>query len=133
MATRKHSHIAAVPAGAVENWPATQSLHDVAPAAAYRPDAHMAPGGLADVDAAGHAYPAAHTAVHVDTDKPCVLPYLPAGQFVQPLAATVDEYRPTAHSEQDPALTREGSTVKHAWQHERSAHIQHTRGSMRAA
>jgi hypothetical protein len=92
-----------VPAGAVENWPATQSLHDVAPATAYRPDAHMAAGGLADVDAAGHAYPAAHTAVHVDTDKPCVLPYLPAGQSVQPLATAVDEYRPTAHSVHDPA------------------------------
>ncbi len=63
----------------------------------------MAAGGLADVDAAGHAYPAAHTAVHVDTDRPCVLPYLPAGQSVQPLAAAVDEYRPTAHSVHDPA------------------------------
>jgi hypothetical protein len=92
-----------IPAGAVENWPATQSLHDVAPGAAYRPDAHMAAGGLADVDAAGHAYPAAHTAVHVDTDKPCVLPYLPAGQSVQLLAPAVDEYRPTAHSVHDPA------------------------------
>jgi hypothetical protein len=99
-----HTHTSRpIPAGAVENWPATQSLHDIAPAAAYRPDAHMAAGGLADVDAAGHVYPAAHTAVHVDTDKPCVLPYWPAGQSVQPLATAVDEYRPTAHSVHDPA------------------------------
>jgi hypothetical protein len=50
------------------------------------------------VDAAGHAYPAAQSPLHADTDKPCVLPYLPAGQSVQLPAAAVDEYRPTAHS-----------------------------------
>ncbi len=55
------------------------------------------------MDAAGHAYPAAHTAVHVDTDKPCVLPYWPAGQSVQLPAAAADAYRPTAHSVHDPA------------------------------
>jgi hypothetical protein len=86
----------------------------------------MAAGGLADVDAAGHAYPAAHTAVHVVTDKPCVLPYLPAGQSVQLPAAAVDEYRPTAHSVHDPALTREGSTVKPA--RAPSSHLTHKEG-----
>jgi hypothetical protein len=71
------------------------------------------------VDAAGHAYPAAQAAVHVVTDKPCVLPYLPAGQSVQLPAAAVDEYRPAAHSAHDPALTREGGKTRPAWQHER--------------
>jgi hypothetical protein len=65
------------PAGAVENWPAAQSVHDVAPAAAYRPDAHMAAGGLATVDAAGHAYPAAQSPVQVATPNPAESPYLP--------------------------------------------------------
>ena len=63
----------------------------------------MAAGGLATVDAAGHAYPAAQSPLHADTAKPCELPNLPAGQSTQLLAAVVDEYRPTAHSVHDPA------------------------------
>jgi hypothetical protein len=63
----------------------------------------MLPAALDTVDAAGHAYPAAQSPLHVDTAKPCVLPNLPAGQSTQLLAAAVDEYRPTAHSVHDPA------------------------------
>jgi hypothetical protein len=63
----------------------------------------MAERGLAVIDAAGHAYPAAQLSLHVATDKPCVLPNFPAGQSVQLLATAVDEYRPTAHSVHDPA------------------------------
>ena len=92
-----------IPADAVENCPATQSEHAVAPAAAYRPDAHIAAGGLATVDPAGHAYPALQLPLQATACKPCVLPNLPAGQSVQLLAAAVDEYRPTAHSVHDPA------------------------------
>jgi hypothetical protein len=90
-----------VPAGAVENRPATQSEHAVAPATANRPDAHMAAGGLATVDAAGHAYPAAQSPLHVATLRPWVLPNLPAAQTTQVLAADAEEYRPTAHNVHD--------------------------------
>ncbi len=80
-----------------------QSEHEVAPATAKRPDAHMAAVGLAVVDAAGHAYPALQLPVHPTACKPCVPPNLPAGQSVQLAAAVVDEYRPTAHKVHDAA------------------------------
>jgi hypothetical protein len=35
-----------------------QSLHDVAPESEYLPAAHRAAAGVADVEPAGHAYPA---------------------------------------------------------------------------
>jgi hypothetical protein len=77
-------------------------MHTLAPNKLYRPAGHMLAGVLDAVDAAGQAYPAAQSPLHVDTDRPCVLPNLPAGQSEQLPAAVVDEYRPTAHSVHDP-------------------------------
>ncbi len=74
----------------------------LAPNKLYLPAGHMLAGVLDAVDAAGQAYPAAQSPLHVDTDKPCVLPNLPAGQSEQLPAAVVDEYRPTGHSVHDP-------------------------------
>jgi hypothetical protein len=91
--------------------PAGQLMHTLAPTKLYRPVGQMLPAALDTVDAAGHAYPAAQSPLHVDTAKPCVLPNLPAGQSVQLLAADVDEYRPTAHSVHDPAHVIAQSTI----------------------
>ncbi len=62
----------------------------------------MAAGGSATVDAAGHAYPAAQKPLQPAVLRPWMLPNLPAAQSAQPLAADVEEYRPTAHSVHDP-------------------------------
>jgi hypothetical protein len=78
-------------------------MHTLAPAKLYRPAGHTLTAAFDAVDAAGHAYPAIQSPLHVATDKPWVLPNLPAGQSVQLLATAVDEYRPTAHSVHDPA------------------------------
>jgi hypothetical protein len=86
-------------------------MHTLAPTKLYRPVGQMLPAALDTVDAAGHAYPAAQSPLHVDTAKPCVLPNLPAGQSVQLLAADVDEYRPTAHSVHNPAHVIAQSTI----------------------
>jgi hypothetical protein len=87
-------------------YPALQFEHDVAPATAKRPAGHKAADGLAVVDAAGHAYPAVQLPLHPAACKPCVSPYLPAGQSVQLLAAVADEYRPAAHKVHEPDTTK---------------------------
>jgi hypothetical protein len=83
--------------------PAGQLMHTLAPPKLYRPTGQTLTAAFDNVDAAGHAYPAAQSPLHADTAKPCELPNLPAGQSTQLLAAVVDEYRPTAHSVHDPA------------------------------
>ncbi len=83
--------------------PALQTVQTLDPTTLKRPVGQMLPTALETVDAAGHAYPAAQSPLHVDTVKACVLPNLPAGQSVQLLAAMEDEYRPTAQGAHDPA------------------------------
>jgi hypothetical protein len=92
-----------IPKPAPIHAPAGQSMHTLAPNKLYRPAGHTLAGVFVAVEATGHAYPGAQSPLHVDTDKPCALPYLPAGQSAQLLAAVVDEYRPTEHSVHDPA------------------------------
>ena len=58
--------------------PAGQLMHTLAPTKLYRPTGQMFPAALDTVDAAGHAYPAAQSPLHVATDTPGVLPNLPA-------------------------------------------------------
>jgi hypothetical protein len=82
--------------------PAGQSMHMLAPAKLYRPAGQMLPAAFDTDDAAGHAYPAAQSPLHVATDKPCVLPNFPAGQSMH-VPALARLYRPTAQSAHDPA------------------------------
>ncbi len=86
--------------------PTLQFVHAPEPALAYVPGGHTE--AVADVDPAGHAYPAAQFPVQAAEANPAKAPYKPAGHgAVQVLVVKpgVEPYVPVGQGEHTPAPT----------------------------